>query len=88
MKLPKIKPCPFCWSKARIYTETSHSGDFGDIDYYDVECTNPKCYMGSGGAEWQFTTKLKAIKKWNYREQESEIKIKLIRSKKKLKREK
>ena len=38
--MEKLKPCPFCGSKAKI---CGHRTFRNAHDYYNIECTNQKC---------------------------------------------
>lgn len=58
----KPMPCPFCGSKAEIYTNDDGTCP---VDY-DVHCTKIGCYL-EYGADWGFSAKHKAISLWNTR---------------------
>lgn len=56
--IKKIKPCPFCGSKAEMFEFNS---EFGTIS---VRCTNEECDITMGKA---FFTEEETIKHWNRR---------------------
>ena len=58
MKLPKIKPCPFCGRPGKIY-EWKGAGEFA----FAVLCTRLSCNIEGPHAG----TGIGAIKKWNRR---------------------
>jgi hypothetical protein len=66
----RIKPCPFCGSKAKLVQHEEEYCRHVELRY-DVSCTNKNCYL-YGGAEWYFYTPEEAINKWNERKNENE----------------
>lgn len=56
--IEKIKPCPFCGSKAETFI-FNH-----EFETISVGCTNEKCDITMGKA---FFTEKEAIKHWNRR---------------------
>ena len=62
----KIKPCPFCGSKAKLLVTKTHIKNGPTLVSYDIKCTNKECYM-SEGADWLFSKPKQAIKLWNKR---------------------
>lgn len=58
--MEKLKPCPFCGSKAKI---CGHPKFRNAPDYYDIECTNLKC----GVIMLTDLNAQEAIKAWNRR---------------------
>jgi Lar family restriction alleviation protein len=60
----KLKPCPFCGSKARIFKrESSYDLSVG----FDARCKNNRCYLADGADFW-FDTEEELIESWNRRE--------------------
>jgi hypothetical protein len=76
-----IKPCPFCNSEAKLkvtYDDSDYCYDkiTGKVkEYYDIQCTNKKCYL-CDGADWNQSNPENIIKIWNTRnKKESRDKI-------------
>ena len=65
----KLKPCPFCGSKARLVRRKSNGAfDIGceNLDCYGWNCTEEDCVLCKDG----YVKKEEAIKAWNRRIEE------------------
>lgn len=63
----ELKPCPFpsCGGKGILFERDGlDNPGYYDPPYFDVRCSNPDCFLNSGG-DWYFSRKEDAIEKWN-----------------------
>ncbi len=63
MKPMKLKPCPFCGSKAEFgYSSLGPVNESPVLEFHCVDCKNDEC-----SATISAKTKAKAVKAWNRR---------------------
>ena len=66
--MEKLKPCPFCGSKAEFYSFEKEITCKMSVEVFDVQCTNTECYL-CDGAEWEFDSEEEAAELWNKRKE-------------------